>query len=104
MSLDHTTRLHPALTGAWRLEPADSTVEFTGRHFFLLPVGGSFPVRSGRVELAPDGTLVRLDATVAAAGFETGNPQHHVVDPGAGEASTPAADVAHAADRLLNSR
>ncbi|MEU0214853.1 hypothetical protein ABZ281_06860 [Streptomyces sp. NPDC006265] len=28
----------------------------------------------------------------------------HVVDPGAGEASTPAADVAHAADRLLNSR
>ena len=32
-------------------------------------------MRSGRVELAPDGTLVRLDATVAAAGFETGNPQ-----------------------------
>ncbi|MEU1913798.1 YceI family protein [Streptomyces massasporeus] len=75
MSLDHTTRPHTALTGAWRLEPADSTVEFSGRHFFLLPVRGSFPVRSGRVELAPDGTLVRLDATVAAAGFETGNPQ-----------------------------
>jgi polyisoprenoid-binding protein YceI len=50
-------------------------VEFTGRHFFVLPVRGSLPARSGRAELAPDGTLVRLDATVGAAGFDSGNPR-----------------------------
>ncbi|MFF7736284.1 YceI family protein [Streptomyces sp. NPDC007984] len=74
MSLDPTTRPPTAPAGTWRLEPDGSTVEFTGRHFFLLPVHGSLPVRSGRVEIAPDGRLVRLDAAVAAAGFETGNP------------------------------
>ncbi|WP_086564587.1 YceI family protein [Streptomyces africanus] len=75
MSVDHTTRPNPALSGTWRLEPAGSTVEFTGRHFFFLPVRGSVPVRSGRAELGPDGVLLRLDAAAGAAGFESGNPQ-----------------------------
>ncbi|MFF5571431.1 YceI family protein [Streptomyces luteogriseus] len=75
MSLDHTTRPPTAPVGSWRLEPAESTVEFTGRHFFLLPVRGSLPVSSGHIDIAPDGSLVSLDTTVAAAGFETGNPQ-----------------------------
>ncbi|KOT43227.1 hypothetical protein ADK41_06150 [Streptomyces caelestis] len=64
-----------APAGHWDLEPAHSTVEFTGRHFFLLPVRGSLPVRAGRAELAADGTLAGLDAAVGAAGFESGNPQ-----------------------------
>ncbi|MFD7701255.1 YceI family protein [Streptomyces caelestis] len=64
-----------APAGHWDLEPADSTVEFTGRHFFLLPVRCSLPVRSGRAELAADGTLAGLDAAVGVAGFESGDPQ-----------------------------
>ncbi|GAA2288064.1 hypothetical protein GCM10010415_69260 [Streptomyces atrovirens] len=77
MSTTHTT--HPrtvdAPAGSWHLEPADSTVEFTGRHFFFLPVRGSLPVRSGRAELAADGTLAGLEAAVGVAGFESGDPR-----------------------------
>ncbi|MYS90141.1 MULTISPECIES: YceI family protein [Streptomyces] len=75
MSVDHSARPQITSLGTWRLEPAASTVEFTGRHFFFLPVRGSVPVRSGRVELGPDGVLLHLDAAVGAAGFESGNPQ-----------------------------
>lgn len=63
------------LAGDWVLDPAGSTVEFTGRHFLLFPVTGSLPVRSGRAGLDADGSLTHLDATVGVAGFDTGNPQ-----------------------------
>ncbi|MGN5635127.1 YceI family protein [Streptomyces sp. AC154] len=64
-----------ALAGHWTLDPAESTVEFTGRHFLFLPVTGSVPVRSGHAALDADGSLTRLDATVGVDGFDTGNPQ-----------------------------
>ncbi|MEV5437767.1 YceI family protein [Streptomyces sp. NPDC052682] len=82
MPVDHTTRPSTvdatalaALSGTWCLDPAGSAVEFTGRHFLVLPVRGSFPVRSGRAELAADGTLAHIEATVGASGFDSGNPQ-----------------------------
>jgi len=90
MSLSDSPRTHvtgpadlAALAGAWRLEPADSTVEFTGRHFFFLPVKGCLPVRAGRAELAADGGLARLEVAVGAAGFESGNPQRDAAVRGA---------------------
>ena len=87
MSLSNSTRPYAAdlagLAGAWRLEPADSTVEFTGRHFFFLPVKGSLPVRAGRCELGADGKLLRLQVAVGAAGFESGNPQRDTAVRGA---------------------
>ncbi|MFJ6463908.1 YceI family protein [Streptomyces sp. NPDC091387] len=64
-----------ALAGDWTLDPAQSTVEFTGRHLLFLPVTGSVPVRSGHAGIDTDGSLTRLDATVGVAGFDTGNPQ-----------------------------
>ncbi|MBO0918200.1 YceI family protein [Streptomyces laculatispora] len=64
-----------ALSGDWTLDPAASTVEFTGRHFLFFPVTGSVPVRSGRAGLDAAGSLTHLDATVGVAGFDTGNPQ-----------------------------
>ncbi|MEU5054555.1 MULTISPECIES: YceI family protein [unclassified Streptomyces] len=70
------TRPGPAdLAGAWTLEPSASSVEFTGRHFLLLPVTGSMPVRSGAAELDGDGRLGHLDVALDAAGFTTGNPR-----------------------------
>ncbi|GGQ79201.1 YceI family protein [Streptomyces althioticus] len=74
MSTYHSA-LATTAVGRWHLEPDDSTVEFTGRHFLFLPVQGSFPVREGHVEVAEDGALTRLEAVVSATGFETGNPQ-----------------------------
>lgn len=64
-----------ALAGDWMLDPADSTVEFTGRHFLFFPVTGSVPVQSGQAGLDAVGSLTHLDATVGVAGFDTGNPQ-----------------------------
>ncbi|RPK46119.1 YceI-like domain protein [Streptomyces sp. ADI92-24] len=64
-----------ALSGDWTLDPAESTVEFTGRHFLFFPVTGSVPVRSGRAGLDAAGSLTHLDATVGVAAFDTGNPQ-----------------------------
>lgn len=64
-----------ALAGDWTLDPAESTVEFTGRHFLFFPVTGSVPVQSGHAGLDADGSLTHLDATVGVAGFDTGNPQ-----------------------------
>ncbi|MFG2520119.1 YceI family protein [Streptomyces sp. NPDC048527] len=71
----HTRPGPTDLAGAWTLEPSASSVEFTGRHFLLLPVTGSMPVRSGAAELDRDGRLGRLDVALDAAGFTTGNPR-----------------------------
>ncbi|MEV4685841.1 YceI family protein [Streptomyces kurssanovii] len=61
-----------AVDGSWTLDAGASSVEFTARHFFFLPVTGSLPVRSGNAVLR--GGLRRLEAEVDAAGFGTGNP------------------------------
>ncbi|MGW7290109.1 YceI family protein [Streptomyces sp. NPDC054847] len=64
--------LTAAADGSWTLDADASSVEFTGRHFFFLPVTGSLPVRSGSAVIR--GGLRQLEAEVDAAGFGTGNP------------------------------
>jgi polyisoprenoid-binding protein YceI len=65
----------PRLAGGWKLDPAASSVTFTIGHFGLFSVTGTFPVRSGGVEIDSDGSVVRLEAAVGTEGFETGNPR-----------------------------
>ncbi|MGN9793286.1 YceI family protein [Streptomyces sp. OZ13] len=60
-----------AADGSWTLDAGASSVEFTGRHFFFLPVTGSLPVRSGSAVIR--GGLRQLEAEVDATGFGTGN-------------------------------
>ncbi|WP_331446470.1 YceI family protein [Streptomyces xanthochromogenes] len=65
----------PAL-GHYAIDPAASTVEFTTRHVFgLLPVRGTFTIRSGSVDIAEPlgGSGVR--AEIGTASFSTGSRQ-----------------------------
>lgn len=63
------------LTGEWELDQKASSVTFTIKHFFFLTADGSFPVKSGTVELGDDLAVNRLTVAVDAAGFDTGNPK-----------------------------
>ena len=74
MHVSEPAELAP-LAGDWTLDPAESTVEFTGRHVLFFPVTGSLPAQSGQAGIDGDGSLTHLDATVGVAGFDTGNPQ-----------------------------
>ncbi len=70
---DHLTA--PRL-GRYEIDTGGSTVRFTTRHLFgLLPVHGTFPIRTGTVDvvepLAESGVRVEIDA----AGIDTGNGQ-----------------------------
>ncbi|GGY19220.1 YceI family protein [Streptomyces xanthochromogenes] len=70
-----TATAAPAL-GHYAIDPAASTVEFTTRHVFgLLPVRGTFTIRSGSVDIAEPlgGSGVR--AEIGTASFSTGSRQ-----------------------------
>jgi polyisoprenoid-binding protein YceI len=62
----------PAL-GAYRIEPAESTIEFVTRHMFgLAPVRGAFALREGIVHVAEPVAASMVRATVDANSFDTG--------------------------------
>jgi polyisoprenoid-binding protein YceI len=63
------------LAGHWTLDPGQSSVEFSNRHFWnAITVRGRFEQLSGEATVAPDGTVTgRLD--IDAASLATGNKQ-----------------------------
>ncbi|MFJ8386469.1 YceI family protein [Streptomyces sp. NPDC094438] len=69
----HRTTAAPGL-GRYEIDPGASTVTFTTRHVFgLLPVHGSFAVRSGTVDITEPLTGSRVHAVIDPASFHTGS-------------------------------
>ena len=71
------TLFHPpadeAIGGAWRLDPARSSVEFRVPNFWhLMKVHGHFDDYRGRLDLSADPAI---ELTIDAASLETGNPK-----------------------------
>ena len=67
--------------GAYRLDPASSTISFKTRAMFgLLPVKGTFNVTAGTLVVADEVSTSTLTATAGANSFNTGNDKrdHHV--------------------------
>lgn len=62
--------------GSYAIDTNHSTVTFTSRHFFnLLPVKGTFAIRSGTIEVAEPLAESRLRVGVDAASFRSGDGQ-----------------------------
>jgi polyisoprenoid-binding protein YceI len=65
------TTFPPLLTGAWQLDPARSSLEFSVPHFYgLMKVRGRFESFAGSVDLD---TVPAVELTVDAASINTGN-------------------------------
>ena len=61
--------------GAWVLDPADSSVEFTGKSFWgMMPVRGTFGTVSGTGTVGEDGS-VSGQVVIDAASLDTKNKQ-----------------------------
>ncbi|MGW8725014.1 YceI family protein [Streptomyces sp. NPDC055808] len=70
-----STTAAPGL-GHYTIDPDASTVEFTTRHVFgLLPVRGSFAIRSGSVDIAEPLGDSGVRAEIDTASFRTGSKQ-----------------------------
>lgn len=63
------------LSGTWESDPNASRVSFRARSFGIIPVAGNVPLVSASVDISPGPTLHKLEATLAAGGFHTGNPR-----------------------------
>ncbi|MGW2859476.1 YceI family protein [Streptomyces sp. SDr-06] len=76
METDHDRLAAAPAVGRYILDPDGSTLSFRTRHVFgLLPVRGSFAIRSGTVDIAePLGTSA-VRAEIDPASFRTGNRQ-----------------------------
>lgn len=62
--------------GRYKLDPGTSTVTFLTRHLFGLGVvRGTFPLRSGTVDVTEPATDSRMRVELDTAGFRTGNPR-----------------------------
>ncbi|MFG3280878.1 YceI family protein [Streptomyces sp. NPDC048111] len=74
METNRDTPTAAPAAGHYAIDPAASAVEFTTRHLFgLLPVRGTFAIRSGRVDVAePLGTSA-VRAEIDTASFRTGS-------------------------------
>jgi polyisoprenoid-binding protein YceI len=70
LTLPETARLVPA--GAWRADPARSTIAFAVRQLMVATVHGRFPQFEGAVEHRAWGPQIR--GVARAASVETGNP------------------------------
>jgi polyisoprenoid-binding protein YceI len=77
MEMNHSLAAFPGsmLEGAWTIDPSTSRISFRVRKVRVITVRGTFPVRAATLEIGPGPTLVRLEATIDAAGFSTGNSQ-----------------------------
>jgi polyisoprenoid-binding protein YceI len=68
-----TAAVPPA--GRYLINPANSTVTFSTRHFFgLAPVHGTLALRDGTIDVAEPATGCVVRARVAASSFTSGNP------------------------------
>lgn len=67
-----TALASPVTAGLWTVDPAATRAEFRGRDLLRMTVVGTLPVRSGSVEVAPNGTVVRVRAELDPAGVTTG--------------------------------
>jgi polyisoprenoid-binding protein YceI len=69
------TTIEAPAVGAYRIEPAESTISFVTRHFFgLAAVRGTFVLSEGIVHVADPVEASTVRATIAAASFDTGLP------------------------------
>jgi polyisoprenoid-binding protein YceI len=67
------TVIEAPAVGAYRIEPAESTISFVTRHLFgLAPVRGTFALREGLVHVAEPVDVSMVRATIAAGSFDTG--------------------------------
>lgn len=74
-TLPTTTAVQLPPAGDYRIDKANSAIEFRTRHLFgLAPVRGRCQLRDGRIHVADDLPESTVDATVATASFHTGNP------------------------------
>lgn len=64
-------------TGAtrWAIDPSHTSLDFAVRHMAISTVRGRFKTVSGTVETAADGTVKAIEAEVAAASIDTGEPK-----------------------------
>ncbi|MFI6470962.1 YceI family protein [Streptomyces sp. NPDC050516] len=66
--------------GRYAIDPGGSTVTFRTRHVFgLLPVSGSFAIRSGTVDIAEPLDASSVSAEIDTASFSTGSRQRDAV-------------------------
>ncbi|WP_326698762.1 YceI family protein [Streptomyces sp. NBC_01754] len=59
--------------GAWSLDPAHSSVAAVAQHLGISSVRGRFTSFSGRIDIAEDVHRSRVEASIDAAGIDTGN-------------------------------
>ncbi|MBX6388997.1 MAG: YceI family protein [Frankia sp.] len=60
--------------GRYRIDPASSVIRFRTRHVFgLLPVRGTFAIRSGTIDIAEPVVQSSVHVEIEAASFHTGN-------------------------------
>lgn len=64
----------PDLTGTWKVDPANTTIEFHTKAMWLFPVKGRFNALSGAGTVGDDGSVTG-SLTIDAASINTGNPR-----------------------------
>jgi polyisoprenoid-binding protein YceI len=76
MTLGHTddTEIATPRPGRYELDLARSKVEFTTKHLFVLPVRGTFSLKSGVADVAEPVTESRVEAEIDATSFRTPTP------------------------------
>jgi polyisoprenoid-binding protein YceI len=75
MQTTHSLAAATPRLGRYQIDPDGSRLTFRTRHLFgLAPVGGSFAVRAGTVDVTEPLTGSRIYAEIEAASFRTGNP------------------------------
>lgn len=58
----------------WTVDPVHSTAQFTAKHFGIVPVLGTIPIRSASVELEPGAQIpVKVTAALDASKLDTHN-------------------------------
>ncbi|WP_216899819.1 YceI family protein [Nocardia alni] len=70
-----TTSEQTLTTGAWTLDPAHSSVNFTVRHLGISKVRGRFNKFDTSFVVDPSGAAATIEATVYLDSFDTGNEQ-----------------------------
>ena len=62
------------VAGTWDIDPGHAEVAFTGRHFMITKVRGTFPDVRGSVVVGADPADSRLDVVIGMGSVSTGNP------------------------------
>jgi polyisoprenoid-binding protein YceI len=70
-----TTAITAITTGAWNVDPVDSTVEFRVKHLGIATVKGVFREYEGHIEVGEDTASTRARGTIKASSIDTGEPK-----------------------------